>query len=138
MIREIALISAIALLSAAPFLPQDTPPPKEAVFSVPPDIARQTNPVHPTPEGMEHARKMYGYDCAMCHGKTGAGDGDMASQLKTKLKDYHDPASLKSMTDGELFYIIQKGKGEMTGEGERAKTEDLWNMVTLVRSFSKK
>ena len=137
MIREIALVSAIALLGAAPFLPQAAPP-KEDAFSVPPDIARQTNPVHPTPEGMAHARKMYGYDCAMCHGKEGAGDGDMASQLKTKLKDYRDPASLKGMTDGELFYIIQKGKGEMTGEGERAKTEDLWNMVTLVRSFSKK
>ena len=138
MIREIALVSAIAFLGAAPFLPQDTPPPKEAAFSVPPDIARQTNPVHPTPEGMAHARKMYGYDCAMCHGKDGAGDGDMAPQLKTKLKDYRDPASLKGMTDGELFYIIQKGKGEMTGEGERAKPEDIWNMVTLVRSFSKK
>jgi hypothetical protein len=42
------------------------------------------------------------------------------------------------MTDGELFYIIQKGKGEMPGEGDREKPEALWNMVTLVRSFSKK
>lgn len=138
MIREIVLVSAIALLGAAPFVPQDTTPPKEVPFSVPPDIASKTNPVHPTPEGMAHARKMYGYDCAMCHGKIGAGDGDMAPQLKTKLKDYRDPDALKGMTDGELFYIIQKGKGEMTGEGERAKPEDLWNMVTLVRSFSKK
>lgn len=138
MIREIALVSVIAFLGAAPFPFQDAPPPKEAAFSIPPDIAHQTNPVHPTAEGLAHARKMYGYDCAMCHGKAGAGDGDMAAQLKTKLKDYRNPASLQSMTDGELFYIIQKGKGEMTGEGLRAKPEDLWNMVTLVRSFSKK
>ena len=28
--------------------------------------------------------------------------------------------------------------GQMPAEGDRAKTDDLWNMVVLVRSFSKK
>ncbi len=42
------------------------------------------------------------------------------------------------MTDGEIFYIIKNGKGSMTGEGERLKADDLWNMVVLVRSFAKK
>jgi mono/diheme cytochrome c family protein len=107
-------------------------------FSVPADIASQTNPVHPTAAGLALARKMYGYDCAMCHGKAGAGDGDMAEGLKTKMKDYRDPASLQGMTDGELFYIIGKGKGEMPGEGDRAKPEQIWTMVALVRSFGKK
>jgi len=87
---------------------------------------------------MALARKMYGYDCAMCHGKVGDGKGDMAASLKTPLKDWRDPASLKGMTDGELFYIIQKGKGEMPGEGDRQNADGIWNTVTLVRSFSKK
>lgn len=138
MIREIGLLSGIVLLGAAPLLWQSTPQAKDAAFSVPADIAAKTNPVHTTAAGMAQAKKMYGWDCAMCHGKNGGGDGDMASQLKAKLKDYRDPAALKGMTDGELFYIIQKGKGEMTGEGERAKPEEIWNMVSLVRSFSKK
>ncbi|MFZ0661423.1 MAG: c-type cytochrome [Acidobacteriaceae bacterium] len=138
MIRGSALVAAIALLGAVPFLPQSASPPKEAPFSIPPDISALTNPVHPTAAGMAQAKKMYGWDCAMCHGKDGGGNGDMASQLKTKLKDYRDPAALKGMTDGDLFYIIQKGKGEMTGEGDREKPEAIWNMVTLVRSFSKK
>ena len=43
------------------------------------------------------------------------------------------------MTDGELFYIIQKGKGDiMPPEGDRQKPDAIWNMVTLVRSFAKK
>ena len=43
------------------------------------------------------------------------------------------------MTDGELFYIIQKGKGDnMPPEGDREKPDGIWNMVTLVRSFAKK
>ena len=123
--------------NSSSFLTQDSSA-KPAPFVVPPDIAAQTNPVHPTPEGLALAKKMYGYDCAMCHGADGSGKGDMASSLKTPMKDYRDPAALKGMTDGELFYIIQKGKGEMQGEGDRQNTNQIWNMVTLVRSFAKK
>jgi mono/diheme cytochrome c family protein len=36
-----------------------------------------------------------------------------------------------------LFYIIKNGKGEMTGEGDRLKPDELWNLVNYVRSFSK-
>ncbi len=36
------------------------------------------------------------------------------------------------MTDGELFYIIRTGKGQMPAEEEaRAKADDVWNMVVL-------
>jgi len=54
------------------------------------------------------------------------------------IPDFTDPAALKDRTDGELFYIIQKGKGEMPPEGDRAKSEDLWNLVNYVRSFATK
>lgn len=138
MIRGLSLLPLLALLVAIPMLRQDSSSAKPVAFSVPADIASQTNPVHPTAASLALARKMYGYDCAMCHGKEGAGDGDMASSLKTKVRDYRDPASLQGMTDGELFYIIGKGKGEMPGESDRAKPEQIWTMVTLVRSFGKK
>jgi mono/diheme cytochrome c family protein len=138
MIRSLALVPVIALLGAVPLLRQDSSTAKPVAFSVPADVAAQTNPVHPTAAGLALARKMYGYDCAMCHGKVGGGDGDMASSLNTKVKDYRDPASLQGMTDGDLFYIIGKGKGEMPGESDRAKPEQIWTMVALVRSFGKK
>jgi hypothetical protein len=58
--------------------------------------------------------------------------------MKPPLKDYTDPAALKDLSDGELFYLIKNGKGQMPPEGDRAKPDDLWNMVILVRSFAKK
>jgi mono/diheme cytochrome c family protein len=139
-IRYIAFLPVIVLLGAIPILHQDSSSskPAAAAFSVPPNIAAQTNPVHPTPEGLAKAKKMYGYDCAMCHGANGDGKGDMASSVKTPLKDWRDPSSLKGMTDGELFYIIQKGKGEMPGEGDRQNDTGIWNMVLVVQSFAKK
>ncbi len=105
---------------------------------IPPEAVNMTNPVKPTAESRAHATKMYGYDCAMCHGANGNGKGDLAVQLKMNLKDWSDPAALQGRTDGELFYIIKNGVGQMPSEGDRAKTDELWNLVVMVRSFSKK
>ena len=96
------------------------------------------NPTKPNPITTTHAKKMYGYDCAMCHGANGNGKGDVGASMTPPLKDWTDPAALKDMTDGELFYIIKNGRGQMTGEGDRVKTEDLWAMVVMVRGFAKK
>jgi mono/diheme cytochrome c family protein len=121
------------------FSPQQPAPAPSPPTVVPAEAARMVNPVKPTPEGLAHAKKIYGYDCAMCHGEKGDGKGDAVADLKLKMKDYTDPAALKDLTDGELFYIIRNGKGQMPSEEiARAKPEDVWNMVVLVRSFSKK
>jgi mono/diheme cytochrome c family protein len=112
--------------------------PAPAPSAIPPDAAKLANPYKPTPESQAKAKKIYGYDCALCHGANGNGKGDVVADLKLTLKDYTDPAALKDLSDGELFYIINKGKGQMPPEEGRCKPEDLWNMVVLVRSFSKK
>jgi mono/diheme cytochrome c family protein len=102
------------------------------------DVAKK-NPGKPTPEGLAEARKLFGYHCAMCHGKDGDGKGDLAVDMKLKLKDWRDPNALAKMTDGELFYIVTNGRGKMTGgEGDRTKEDVRWNLVNVVRAFSKK
>jgi mono/diheme cytochrome c family protein len=96
------------------------------------------NPVKPSPEGLAAARKVYGYDCAMCHGPKGDGKGDVVDSMKLTMHDWRDAASLEGKTDGEIFFIITKGKGKMMGEGDRLPETMRWNMVNLVRSYSKK
>jgi mono/diheme cytochrome c family protein len=117
---------------------QQQPAAAPVAATIPPEAMHMINPVRPTPAGMAHAQKMYGYDCTMCHGANGNGKGELAVQLKMDLKDWSDPTALKNRTDGELFYIIKNGVGQMPGEGDRAKPDDLWNMVVMVRSFAKK
>jgi mono/diheme cytochrome c family protein len=128
------LIFAVLLIVG----PQAVPPPTvPATTAIPPEAVHMTNPGKSTPESVAHAKKMYGYDCAMCHGENGNGKGDFAVQSKLAMKDWTDPAVLKGKTDGELYYIISKGQGSMPAEGERAKPEDMWNMVVMIRSFAK-
>ncbi len=102
------------------------------------DPAKLVNPTKPTPTSLALGKKSYNLDCAMCHGKTGAGDGDLAADMKLQLRDYRDPGSLKSMSDGEIFTIIANGKGQMSGEQGRMNSSQIWNLVNYIRTLSKK
>jgi mono/diheme cytochrome c family protein len=134
MLKPLFVLAALLFFARS----QEQQPAPPASASMPADAKTLVNPVKATPESLAQAKKMYGYDCAVCHGATGNGKGDLAADMKPPLKDYTDPAALKDITDGEMFYIIKNGKGQMPGEGERLKPEGAWNMVVLVRSFSKK
>jgi mono/diheme cytochrome c family protein len=136
MLKPLLWCSPLLLLGARVQQPAPVPAPA-AELVIPADAAQRVNPVKPTAESLAHAKKMYGYDCALCHGATGKGDGEMVRDLKLSMKDWSDPATLKDRTDGELFYIISNGDGPMPPEGSRAKPEEIWNMVVLVRSFRK-
>jgi mono/diheme cytochrome c family protein len=100
--------------------------------------AARVNPVKPSAEGLAEARKVFGYDCEMCHGAKGDGKGEVVESMKLTMHDWHDPATLANITDGEIFYIITKGKGKMMAEGERVPEKLRWNLVNLVRSLAAK
>ncbi len=103
----------------------------------PEDIAR-VNPLKSTPAGLAEAKRAYGYDCEMCHGPQGDGKGEVVESMKLTMRDWRDPASLAGKTDGEIFYIITKGKGKMMGEGDRQPEKLRWNLVLLVRAMAAK
>lgn len=124
------------LILFAVVLQAQTPPPA-AEFKIPADASAQVNPVKPSSESLAHAKKIYGYECAVCHGDDGSGAGDLAKNMKAKMPDFRDPTALKARSDGDLFYIIKNGKGEMEGEGPRLKPEDTWGLVNYIRSFAK-
>jgi mono/diheme cytochrome c family protein len=140
--RTLLVLSAILLACCGVSSAQQDSTPKKPDSTEPqmtPEDVAKKNPVTPTPEGLAEARKLYGYHCAMCHNKNGDGKGDLAADMKLELRDWRDPASLEKITDGELFFIISNGKGKMLGgEGDRTPEKMRWNLVNLVRSFSKR
>ena len=134
MLRPLLLCSSLLLVAFPAAVPQEQP--ASPAPSGP--ATTQANPVKPTPESQAHAKKVWGYDCALCHGEKGDGKGDVADSMKLTLKDYTKPDSLKDMTDGQMYDIILKGKGQMPGEEGRAKPDDIWNMIIYIRNMSKK
>jgi len=103
-----------------------------------PPGAERKNPLKATPEGIAAAKKIFGYDCAMCHGLAGDGKGDVAASMNLTMKDWATPGVLSGISDGDMYDMIVKGKGKMIGEGDRLPPEKAWNMVHYVRSFAKK
>jgi mono/diheme cytochrome c family protein len=131
MLKAFVIISAGILLAAAP-VPAPGRVPQEAA------AASGQSPVKATPESRARAKKLYGYDCAMCHGDNGNGKTDMAKDMQLTMLDYTDPRALTGKSDKELFDIIRAGKGKMPAEeADRAKNDDVWNLVLYIRGFSK-
>ena len=140
MLKTLLIASLLLSLGLSAPAQQSQPSPKtapNAPYVIPDDAVRQANPVKPTPESLAQGKKWWGYDCAMCHGKDGDGKGDVGADMKLKVSDFTNPATLKERTDGELFYVIKTGKGDMPPEGTRMKPEGLWNLVNYVRSLAK-
>jgi len=122
----------VFLLSAAALFSQTA---SSGSCSNPADIAKMVNPVKPSAESLAQGKKYYGYDCAMCHGQTGNGKGDV--DTGEKLPDFTNPDSLKDKSDGELFCSLRNGKGHMPLERIRISPNELWNLVNYVRSLAK-
>src|ERR1700737_2800743 len=102
-------------------------------YKIAPEGVARVNPVKSSPEGLAEARKVFGYDCEMCHGAKGDGKGEVVESMKLSMHDWHEPATLANMTDGEIFSIMTKGKGKMMAEGERVPEKLRWNLVNRGR-----
>jgi len=132
-------VMIMALVCASVVGAQQTQPPAGAAENkVPPEEARKPNPVKPTADSVAKGKKIYAIDCALCHGENGDGKGDMASDIKN-ITDFTNPEVQKNASDGEWFYIIRKGKGDMPAEDPgRAKDDDVWSIVNYLRTLGKK
>jgi len=144
MFRKAAAFGLFLLLVPAGFSQEKqqsketVPAPPPANLVIPLDEAKRENPVKPTESSLADGKKLYGYQCAMCHGEKGDGKSEMAVSMKMTLKDYTNHDALKDFTDGTLHYILEKGKGKMPGQEGRMRAEQKWNLVNYIRSLAKK
>ncbi len=136
----------IMLLAAGSFLAQEkkeapptTPAPAATVpaavhdFTISKQDAERKNPVKFTQVSVDRGKKIYSYQCAMCHGKDGDGKGDLVADLKVTLPDFTKPDTLKARTDGELFAILGQGKEPMPGQAGRMPDRQKWDLVNYLR-----
>src|ERR1700678_3526004 len=94
-LSTLVLAGVTALLSQAPQPGSATPAAPATETKIPLEAVNQVNPVKPSAESLARAKKIYGYECAICHGEDGAGAGDLAKSMKAKMANLRDPAALK-------------------------------------------
>jgi len=138
LLPSVVLFASLGVTWAGQDAQENSDKSKTADYKITPEDAARVNPVKSSPEGLAEARKVFGYDCAMCHGDEGDGKGDVVESMKLAMHDWREPTTLSNVTDGEIFYIITKGKGKMMAEGDRLSEKLRWNMVNLVRAMAAK
>jgi cytochrome c len=137
MSKLLSLLSLVILFELTPALSHRSMA-QETPSNPSPAASTGQTPVKPTPESQARAKKLYAVDCEMCHGANGNGKTDLAKDLQVTLSDWTDPKALSTKSDKELFEIIRKGKDKMPSEEEnRAKNDDVWNMIIYIRGMSK-
>jgi mono/diheme cytochrome c family protein len=105
-------------------------------WATPGAVRSQTNPVPGDPDVLDAALQHYADHCAVCHGSNGAGETAIGRGLYPRAPDMR-AAATQSLSDGELFSIIENGIrltgmpawGNGTPEGER----DSWGLVLFIR-----
>jgi mono/diheme cytochrome c family protein len=108
-------------------------------YVIPAQETSRANPVQLTPDSATAGGQAYeASGCALCHGKDGDGHGALARDVSMNTHDWRDPLAQKNYTDGDLFYIIAKGKGSMPGYETQMNSRQAWLMVDYIRSLARK
>ena len=107
-------------------------------LAVPRRSRNLANPVYPSDEVLADARAHFADHCASCHANDGSGNTAIGQNLYPKAPDMRLEAT-QSLTDGELYTIIQDGI-RLTGMPAWGKAgdendEDSWKLVHLIRHF---
>jgi mono/diheme cytochrome c family protein len=106
-------------------------------WSVPEEAKRRKNPVPASDTSLQAIRQIYLDKCAVCHGDSGRGDGHDAKLYNPQPTAFADAKSIDAVTDGELFYKLSEGRRPMPSFKKRLSEEQRWQLVLLIRSFSK-
>jgi mono/diheme cytochrome c family protein len=105
-------------------------------LATPRGVRAARNPMPRTPEVLARARAHFADHCAFCHGNDGRGQTTVGQNLYPKAPDMWLPQT-QSLSDGELFYIIENGV-RLTGMpawGERGAHDQApsWELVHFIR-----
>src|SRR5262245_65726961 len=123
-LKTVALVIVVLLIAGGAlflsvvrhgFSARDEPSRIEAIVArqvrsmgIPGRVKELKNPVTVSPEVLAEARAHFADHCALCHDNDGSGKTEIGQSLYPKAPDMRLPAT-QSMTDGELYYVIQNG-----------------------------
>jgi mono/diheme cytochrome c family protein len=71
--------------------------------------ASKKNPLKNTTENTGAGKKLYGQNCASCHGPKGLGDGEVGKSLNPRPANIASSIKMPMATDGFLYWTIAEG-----------------------------
>ncbi len=103
----------------------------------PSEVGKKKNPIAVDDASIAAGKKIYSFNCEICHGKKGRGDGPKVAELDKEPSDF-TKEDLQAQTDGELFWKLSEGKKPMPAFKKDLTEEQRWQAVIYLRTFAKK
>lgn len=89
------------------------------------------NPMKMYESNVENGKQLYNTFCDHCHGEKGAGDGEIA-----KKEFITPPANAFTKPDGQMFYSITYGKGDMGAHASQLNQKERWQIIAYIKSLN--
>lgn len=83
---------------------------------------------------LKRGRERFDIYCAVCHGRTGEGNGMVVERGFPAPPTYHQDR-LRQAPVGYLFGVITRGYGVMYSYADRVSAEDRWAIVAYIRAL---
>lgn len=100
-------------------------------WQAPKMAAKLKNPVNRSAASVETGKELYLQSCSHCHGSKLTGNSPTAEEFQVKPPNLIKRA--KHHSDGDFFWKIQNGKGEMPAfKGELSDIE-IWHIINFMK-----
>lgn len=91
-------------------------------------------PIPLTPGLLERGRQRYEIYCALCHGTTGEGNGEIVRRGFPAPPTYHSER-LRNAPIGHFYDVITNGYGVMFAYAARIEPNDRWAIAAYLRAL---
>ena len=95
------------------------------------------NPVALTPEVLKLGQDRFNVYCTPCHDRTGGGLGIVNLREPAFKPGNLMDDRIKAFADGQIFYTITNGKGNMNGYRYQLNVAERWAIVYYVRALQR-
>lgn len=86
---------------------------------------------------LSSAQKLYGEQCAVCHGTDGHGDGPGAKGLEPAPRNFHDGAVMEQSSPFKFYNALRLGIAgtSMASFADRLPDDQLWSLAFLMSAL---
>jgi len=100
-------------------------------WMAPKEAAEVKNPIVLDVESARQGKLIYLENCTDCHGKNI--EGMKAEKVGLEMDTPNLKKRLKTHTDGDFFWKINEGKGDMPAFKDELSDEQIWNIINYIR-----
>jgi len=107
---------------------------QQDIWKAPEAAKKIKNPTTDKDQSVLRGKKLFRSRCAVCHGRTGLGDGPGGKALVPQPESLLTPL-VQNQTDGEIFWKISNGRNDMIKWEPILSEQQRWDLVNFIRTL---